>query len=146
MGIKKYAPYRKDGSNWDQNRATRLGEIKAKIKERRAKMMGGQGLESYDEVVRVGGEGTEKPAKKRKGKKERQKAKVAAGGTDGDVAENAEDAGIETQTRNEKRTEEKLGKRKTPENEEARETQEGPSKKKRRRHKKAGHTQVETTS
>ena len=95
MGIKKYAPYRKEGSNWDKNRAARLGELKNQLKERREKMMGGRGLESYDDVVRGGGEGAEKPMKKRKGKKERMKAKLAAGGIDGVDADDAEGAEAE---------------------------------------------------
>ena len=147
MGIKKYAPYRKEGSNWDKNRAARLGELKNQLEERREKMMGGRGLESYDDVVRGGGEGAEKPMKKRKGKKERMKAKLAAGGIDGVDADDAEGAEAEVKVEKERKGKEgKSTKRKTPENEETQESQEGPSKKKRRRHKKSGHSQVETTT
>ncbi|THG93416.1 hypothetical protein EW026_g7817 [Hermanssonia centrifuga] len=79
MGIKKYAPYRKDGNNWDQNRSTRLKELKTKLQER--------GVTSG-----VAGEASagERPAKKRKGKKERMKAKEAVV-QDGD--EEGEDMG-----------------------------------------------------
>ena len=97
MGIKKYAPYRKEGSNWDKNRAARLGELKNQLKERREKMMGGRGLESYDDVVRGGGEGAEKPMKKRKGKKERVKEKAAAAVTengDGEVKVEHKDSAV----------------------------------------------------
>ncbi|KAF8589513.1 hypothetical protein K439DRAFT_1383413 [Ramaria rubella] len=65
MGIKKLAPYRKDG-RWDLKRADRLKELKAKLKER----SWGPGTASTDpEETRT--------AKKRKGKKERQRAKVS---------------------------------------------------------------------
>jgi protein KRI1 len=80
MGLKKYAPYRKDGSNWDKNRATRLKEFKQKVKERSVAFGAGEDL---SKVL------PEKPAKKRKGKKERMKAKTAA--TDVDLAEAVEE-------------------------------------------------------
>ncbi|KAJ4483775.1 KRI1-like family C-terminal-domain-containing protein [Lentinula aciculospora] len=60
MGIKKFAPYRKP-ANWDSNRGDRLKELKHKIGER------GYGGETTKD---------DKPAKKRKGKKERQKMKT----------------------------------------------------------------------
>ena len=66
MSIKKFAPYRKDSKNWDQKRATRLQELKGKLKDRGVR--GGKD-----------GEGEkEKAPKKRKGKKERMKEKAAA--------------------------------------------------------------------
>ncbi|CAL1711960.1 unnamed protein product [Somion occarium] len=131
MGIKKYAPYRKDGSNWDKNRAARFQELKTKIKERRAKLMGERPEEAFPE--------TEKPAKKRKGKKERMKEKAVAtaggGEQNADVAEQKEQKVVKHDK------EERSSKRKTPEHEES---QEGPTKKKRRRHKKSGHTQADS--
>ena len=68
MGIKKYAPYRKEGKGktWDRNRTARLAELKTKLKER------GLGV---DDVTR---DGKEPSVKKRKGKKERQKEKALA--------------------------------------------------------------------
>ena len=75
MSLKKYAPYRKDGSNWDKNRASRLQEFKQKVKKRGAAIGAGADLAK---VL------PEKPAKKRKGKKERMKLKaVAEGAVDG---------------------------------------------------------------
>ena len=64
MGIKKYAPYRK-GSNWDKHRPERLKEFRGKLRTNGA----GEN-----------GEGRELQVKKRKGKKERQKAKAATAG------------------------------------------------------------------
>jgi len=65
MGIKKYAPYRK-GVNWDGRRPERLKEFRDKLNTNKANW---------------NGEGGEVRAK-RKGKKERQRAKAAvAGGT-----------------------------------------------------------------
>ena len=63
MGVKKLAPYRKAGT-WDQKRGERLKEFKTKMKDR----MGHYDAESSEA----------RPQKKRKGKKERQKAKQAA--------------------------------------------------------------------
>lgn len=67
MGLRKYAPYRKDGSNWDKNRATRLGELKQKIGDR------SKALGADDDVSKIF---PEKPTKKRKGKKERMREKA----------------------------------------------------------------------
>lgn len=66
MGVKKLAPYRKAGT-WDQKRGERLKELKTKLKDR-------MGQHSADT--------SEPPPKKRKGKKERQKAKQAAANTE----------------------------------------------------------------
>ena len=41
MGIKKYAPYRKNTQNWDKNRATRLKDLRTKIATRRSAVDGG---------------------------------------------------------------------------------------------------------
>ena len=68
MGIKKYAPYRK-GANWDGRRPERLKEFREKLNTNK---------------VNRNGEGGEVRAK-RKGKKERQRAKAAV--TEGTVPE-----------------------------------------------------------
>ncbi|KAK0502995.1 KRI1-like family C-terminal-domain-containing protein [Armillaria luteobubalina] len=63
MGVKKYAPYRKD-SVWDPKRGEKLKELKQKITAR-----------SGDSATTLE---SEKPAKKRKGKKERMRSKLGA--------------------------------------------------------------------
>ncbi|TBU36557.1 KRI1-like family C-terminal-domain-containing protein, partial [Dichomitus squalens] len=67
MGIKKYAPYRKEGKgrNWDAQRGARLRELKEKLKER-----GTGGVQAVEQAM--------KKAKKRMGKKERMREKAAA--------------------------------------------------------------------
>lgn len=77
MGVKKIAPYRKEGKgrNWDSKRTARLQELKAKLKER--------GIGSS---VQAGVVAQEK--KKRKGKKERMREKAVGGEEEeGDVPE-----------------------------------------------------------
>ncbi|KAL0574812.1 Kinetochore protein Spc24 [Marasmius crinis-equi] len=70
MSIKKYAPYRQDGK-WDNTRNERLQELKAKIAQRRGDDRAGPaGADNADRDYR--------PAKKRKGKKERMKMKILA--------------------------------------------------------------------
>jgi protein KRI1 len=64
LSVKKYAPYRKEG-RWDRTRAERLKEFKEKMKTRNAWLNGGDPAE--EESLQLG--------KKRKGKKERVKAK-----------------------------------------------------------------------
>lgn len=86
MSVKKYAPYRANNkAGWDHSRVERLRDFKGKVKER----MG-------DLVVDPGQDGQVK--KKRKGKKERMKAKVgdgdgAAEAVNGD-ARDATDGGL----------------------------------------------------
>src|ERR1700722_9473271 len=63
VSVKKYAPYKKE-KQWDQTRGDRLRDLKQKLKER--------GADQDD----LGGQGIERPVKKRKGKKERMKAKT----------------------------------------------------------------------
>ncbi|KAG6837798.1 hypothetical protein H0H93_016166 [Arthromyces matolae] len=79
VGIKKFAPYRQ-GSKWDTKRNDRLMELRAKMAERTGK--------DIREIRKTGGhngaEEGDRPAKKRKGKKERMKLKVAAGAEDED--------------------------------------------------------------
>ncbi|KAF5385845.1 hypothetical protein D9615_002328 [Tricholomella constricta] len=76
MGVKKYAPYRKE-VKWDSKRNDRLKELKSKLSERTVHdgFVAGSSRDSAT---------GEKPTKKRKGKKERMKLKVADGGDDGD--------------------------------------------------------------
>lgn len=113
VGLKRYAPYRKDRS-WDAQRAARLKELRDKLKER---------------GVRGPAEGAEK-VKKRKGKKERMRAKAVVSAEDGGVGE--ETAETEPKER---------GKRKTEvegqdEGQDEDGPEDGPVKKKRRRQKK----------
>ncbi|KAK0197362.1 KRI1-like family C-terminal-domain-containing protein [Armillaria mellea] len=61
MGVKKYAPYRKDNV-WDPKRGEKLKELKQKITAR-----------SGDSAATLE---SDKPAKKRKGKKERMRSKM----------------------------------------------------------------------
>ena len=83
MGIKKYAPYRKDGQ-WDAKRAGRLKELKEKLKGR----SWGAGESDADGVE-------SKRTRKRKGKKERQRAK-AGGGAEGSKAGDEDEIGSES--------------------------------------------------
>ena len=108
MGIKKYAPYRR-GGNWDKQRPERLKEFRDKLNTKTAD---------------GNGENGELQVKKRKGKKERQRAK-AAGGTGPEPDE--PQAGGEV----EKRKLEEPPQVRTGDMPEA-----GPSKKRKRRHKK----------
>ena len=75
MGVKKYAPYRKDNM-WDSKRGEKLKELKHKIAAR-----------SGDSATTLEGE---KPAKKRKGKKERMRSKMGAA-PDQELDEEAKD-------------------------------------------------------
>ncbi|KAG7091205.1 hypothetical protein E1B28_010257 [Marasmius oreades] len=70
MSIKKYAPYRNDGK-WDAQRNQRLQELKVKIAQRHGDNpgLGDSGFATINE---------NRPAKKRKGKKERMKMKLLA--------------------------------------------------------------------
>ncbi|OBZ65900.1 Protein kri1 [Grifola frondosa] len=79
VGIKKYAPYRKEGKGktWDAQRSSRLKELRDRLKER--------GVGGEDRAA-GGGE----KVKKRKGKKERMKEKAAGAGD-----ATANEAGIE---------------------------------------------------
>jgi protein KRI1 len=66
MSVKKYAPYRKD-VKWDSKRVDRLKEFKSNISQRVSVSGTGEG------------NNTDKPTKKRRGKKERSKLKNAVG-------------------------------------------------------------------
>jgi protein KRI1 len=83
MSVKKYAPYRKE-MKWDSTRNDRLKELKNKVSERiPSELAAGSS--------RDGAGFGEKPAKKRKGKKERMKMKAGVADEDGDV--DVEEAG-----------------------------------------------------
>ena len=110
MGIKKYAPYRKGGI-WDNQRPERLKEFRENLSTKRAK--------GNDESGGV-------QVKKRKGKKERQKAKAAVASVAGpETQEPLEVGGIEKRKREPSETiKAEMG------------AEENSSKKRKRRHKK----------
>ncbi|KAI0764323.1 KRI1-like family C-terminal-domain-containing protein [Trametes elegans] len=120
MGIKKIAPYRKEGKGrtWDTKRASRLKELKTKLKER-----GVAG--STEAAIAV--------QKKRKGKKERLRERAAAieagaeGGAEG--KEGGEEGGDAAERGGRKRRSEEV--------EERLEAPEVSAKKRRRKHKKS---------
>ncbi|KAI5123787.1 hypothetical protein M0805_009082 [Coniferiporia weirii] len=82
VGIRALAPYRRDkGRTWDAKRNEKLQEFRKTLQEKRGYLAGGAAAgtkRSGDGVEGGEGEG-ERPLKKRKGKKERQKAKMATG-------------------------------------------------------------------
>ncbi|CCM05885.1 uncharacterized protein FIBRA_08122 [Fibroporia radiculosa] len=126
VGIKKYAPYRKDGKGkqWDNTRNDRLQELRGKLRERGIDSTGG------------GADAKGEKGKKRKGKKERMRERIASVITtenhknpDGDIEDEDEQKAKQLRGNDADRFE--LG--------EADE----PSKKKRRRHKKSGKSQQE---
>ena len=121
MGLRKYAPYRKDSKNWDSQRAVRLKELKQKIGERSQALGAGQDLAK---VL------PEKPAKKRKGKKERMREKATLQQEVGleETSERGEEASL-PQARG-------GTKRKSSDEQPVAEDSAEPSKRKRRRHKK----------
>ncbi|KAI0359278.1 Krr1-domain-containing protein [Trametes cingulata] len=121
MGIKKIAPYRKEGKgrNWDAKRTARLKELKTKLKER--------GVTGSIEAVKAAQE-----KKKRKGKKERMREKAAAVLSGADGEGHGEDGAEENEAE-----EEGSRKRKSEDAEEQHEGGEASSKKRRRRHKKS---------
>ncbi|KAF8625368.1 hypothetical protein AX15_005419 [Amanita polypyramis BW_CC] len=115
--IKKYAPYR-HGAGWDKNRSEKLVELKEKITGRMGRAgatgrWGVRGEDGIDEKARG-----EKPTKRRKGRKERMKAKVAAAalgnggeeGEDDDWEEKSEDDDDE-KARGEKPTKRRKGRK-----------------------------------
>jgi len=128
VGIKKIAPYRKDGKGklWDKKRTERLKELKDKLRER--------GITA--ENSRADGKGEK--AKKRKGKKERMKERAA-------TANGVEEVGDEPREDIGHGNAGKDVERKVPADGASRDEtnilnhpDERP-KKKRRRHKKSGH-------
>lgn len=142
MGIKKYAPYRKEKERWDHRRGERLKEFKTKVKAKvpndvDAGMLSGSGHD-----------GGERKEKKRKGKKERMKEKAAKDEGIVDMEEGeGENKREDVAVNGERKSHKKDGKRKRREEEEAEvhvdatgrvggESEQ--TKKKRRRHKKSG--------
>lgn len=109
MGIKKYAPYRR-GGNWDRLRPERLKEFREKLK------------------TKVTGEGGEVQVKRRKGKKERQKAKAAAAG-DTSIIQEPGELQVVGEEKKRKREEQPVTMQT--------EAEEGSPKKRKRRHKKS---------
>ncbi|KZV61949.1 Krr1-domain-containing protein [Peniophora sp. CONT] len=121
MGLKKYAPYRREKTQWDPNRPHKLKKLHEKLGAKGVyeKVGTGEGRAKDGE-----GEGREK---KRMGKKERLKARAAA------EADAGEGEG------------EMPGKRAREEEDGAVAAETGeaePAKKKRRRHKKAGQAEA----
>ena len=89
MSIKRYAPYKNDTGKWDAKRHQKLKELKRMLVERR-RNGGWLVKDSHDTDINGGGrlgEGEQK-SKKRKGKKERLRAKTTAA-----VEENSTDDG-----------------------------------------------------
>lgn len=123
MSVKKYAPYRKE-MKWDSTRNDRLKEFKNKVTERIP-----SGLAAGSSRDGAG----EKPAKKRKGKKERMKMKTGGADEEGDIDMDAAgnpSTGVSSDALKRKRTTE------DPEPEEKATDGEVHGKKKRRRKKK----------
>ncbi|KAI9063919.1 Krr1-domain-containing protein [Trametes sanguinea] len=123
MGVKKLAPYRKEGKGrtWDSKRAARLHELKQKLKDR--------GVNGSVEAAAAAQE-----KKKRKGKKERMREKAVAG-TDGAKEEDGEHKrGVSEQTEGDAS---KSSRKRKSEDTEEQEGGEASSKKRRRRHKKS---------
>ncbi len=128
MGIKKYAPYRKEGKGrtWDGQRGARLKELKDTLKER-----GAGGAKAVEQA-------TDK-TKKRKGKKERMREKAAAAAEgEAGVGEEVETEGTDN-VHKEKRRKRKL-EEEAAEAEESEDAADGAGeasrKRKRRRHRK----------
>ncbi len=117
MGVKKYAPYRKD-LKWDPHRNDKLKELKGKIAERTG----------VADVAALSNDN--RPVKKRKGKKERMRSKLEVGG-DVDIDE-------EPVAPTEKR------KRPVEEDEEDDRALTEATKKKKRRHKKKAEDEIAT--
>jgi protein KRI1 len=130
VGLKKLAPYRrgKDGKmkgGWDQGRGERLKELRRKLKERWGDIDGALGGVHGARGREGRVEDSERPAKKRKGKKERQKEKMTAAVLEegGDEADGEQGDESRSKVRDEKMNEDEQGA--------------GSSKKRRRKHKKA---------
>ena len=131
MGIKKYAPYRKEGKGrtWDAQRGARLKELKDTLKGR-----GVGGAKAVEQAV--------EKMKKRKGKKERMREKAAAAAAVVDEAgagEEVEADGVGN-AHKEKKRRRGLGKEEADEAEESDAAADGADetsrKRRRRRHRK----------
>ncbi|KAH9925911.1 Krr1-domain-containing protein [Epithele typhae] len=121
MGLKKYAPYRKEGRGrtWDGQRTARLKELKSSLRERGA--AGGRGEN----------DGDKEKVKKRKGKKERLREKAAAAAGEGEGGGDGEGEEEEVAPKKRKRDDQAAVDDESG-------THESATKKKRRRHKKSG--------
>ncbi|KAI0785892.1 KRI1-like family C-terminal-domain-containing protein [Abortiporus biennis] len=131
MGLRKFAPYRKESKNWDNRRIEKLKELKAKLKDRASSSWWGG--DSADKFSGRGGE--EPPKKKRKGKKERMKEKGVAGENGATRDGNDEDgADVEMEDAPSRQEKESLKVKETNGDQ----GEDEPSKKKRKRkHKKS---------
>ncbi|KAI0333246.1 Krr1-domain-containing protein [Cubamyces sp. BRFM 1775] len=127
MGVKKLAPYRKEGKGrtWDSKRAARLKELKTKLKERG--VVGGAEAAAAAALEK----------KKRKGKKERMREKAMAAAGGGTAGDGDGDGGEERDEDDEDASGQSGRKRKSEEVEEQQESGEASAKKRRRRHKKS---------
>lgn len=85
VGLKALAPYRRDkGRQWDQMRGEKLQQFRKKLQTR------------YGNFVEEGrGQGDERQAKKRKGKKERMKDKLAVVTISEEEPQMKEDSGVQ---------------------------------------------------
>ncbi len=94
VGLKKLAPYRKQGDTWDAKRGERLHEFKKKISGRAS----GVGIDVNE------GEHGKNKAKKRKGKKERMREKAADAPVEADAVtdEGATDEPVKKRRRQKK--------------------------------------------
>jgi len=77
MSIKRYAPYKNDAGKWDAQRHQKLKELKRKLVER-SRNSGWLVKDSRDSGINEG----ERKSKKRKGKKERLRAKTVLSASD----------------------------------------------------------------
>jgi protein KRI1 len=121
VGLKKFAPYRKQRNNWDARRGERLREFKNKISDR----LGEADAHGITTEHLVDGE---HKAKKRKGKKERMREKAERAPEEAEVARKAETKATDSPGQSNKRAEEQR---------EGATASCEPVKKKRRRQKKA---------
>ena len=123
MGLKKYAPYRREKTQWDPNRPRKIQKLHEKLSAKGVYDLGAAGRN---------GAATEegRPEKKRMGKKERLRAKAAAAESGG--------AGEEGEATS-KRPREEDG---AAADAEAEAGEAEPAKKTRRRHKKAGQVEA----
>ncbi|KAH8103625.1 KRI1-like family C-terminal-domain-containing protein [Cristinia sonorae] len=139
MGLKQIAPYRdKKQERWDRNRNAKVTDLKQQLDGRR------WGDEVYGEhgIGSSAGANREDRPKKRKGKKERMKMKANVGDR---VGGTAHDDGQGEATVNDVEASGISGKKRKAEGDTKEEvdggevvSSEGPSKKRRRRHKKSG--------
>ncbi|KAI0692163.1 KRI1-like family C-terminal-domain-containing protein [Cytidiella melzeri] len=125
VGLKKLAPYRKEGSNWDKTRGARLKELKASLQQRKSALGASDHLSSGQ------------PTKKRKGKKERMRAKAAAG-------QDGEDDGNDEDVVDEPIAKKRKGDHDTTVPSNGASSSTDLPKVKRRRHKKAGKSSIDT--